>query len=156
MLKLIALDAERARLGELQAGNPRGIYWDRLLFSAKESVYKTWFPVARTWLGFESADIIIDPRAGTFTARLLVPGPLVGGTPLTSLNGRWLADNGFLVTAAVLPALPASVRVRKCSFSSWMGVWWPWSGRGTVCSLFPIAAGSCERRWRGKGRAAPA
>jgi hypothetical protein len=29
-------------------------------------------------------------------------------------------------------------------------------GRDPVCSLFPIAAGSCERRWRGKGRAAPA
>jgi 4'-phosphopantetheinyl transferase EntD len=103
MLELIALDAERARLGELLAGNPQ-IYWDRLLFSAKESVYKTWFPLARSWLGFESADIVIDPRAGTFTARLLVPGPLVRGTPLTRLNGRWLADKGFLVTAAVLSA----------------------------------------------------
>jgi 4'-phosphopantetheinyl transferase EntD len=103
MLQLIALDEERARLGELAAGIP-GIYWDRLLFSAKESVYKTWFPLARRWLGFESADIVIDPRAGTFTARLLVPGPLVAGAPLTKMNGRWLAGHGFLVTAAVLPA----------------------------------------------------
>ena len=81
-----------------------GICWDRLLFSAKESVYKTWFPLARRWLGFESADIVIDPREGTFTARLLVPGPHVAGTPLTMLNGRWLADHGFLVTAAVVSA----------------------------------------------------
>jgi 4'-phosphopantetheinyl transferase EntD len=103
MLELIALGQERVRLDELAAGFP-GICWDRLLFSAKESVYKTWFPLARRWLGFESADIVIDPRAGTFTARLLVPGPLVGGTPLTALNGRWLAGHGFLVTAAVLCA----------------------------------------------------
>jgi 4'-phosphopantetheinyl transferase EntD len=103
MLELIALDQERARLGELPAGIP-GICWDRLLFSAKESVYKTWFPLARCWLGFESADIVIDPREGTFTARLLVPGPLVGGTPLTMLNGRWLAHHGFLVTAVVVSA----------------------------------------------------
>jgi enterobactin synthetase component D / holo-[acyl-carrier protein] synthase len=101
MLELIALDEERARLGELAAGIP-GICWDRLLFSAKESVYKAWFPLARRWLGFESADIIIDPRAGTFTARLLVPGPLVGGTPLTMLNGGWLVDHGLLVTAIVV------------------------------------------------------
>ena len=101
MLELIALDQERARLGELAAVIP-GISWDRLLFSAKESVYKAWFPLARSWLGFESADIVIDPREGMFTARLLVPGPLVGGTPLTVLTGRWLADNGFLVTVAAV------------------------------------------------------
>ena len=103
MLELIALGEERVRLGELAAVIP-GICWDRLLFSAKESVYKTWFPLARRWLGFESADIVIDPRKGTFTARLLVPGPLVGGTPLTLLNGRWLADHGLVVTAVVVPA----------------------------------------------------
>lgn len=103
MLELIALEEERIRLGELAAGTP-GICWDRLLFSAKESVYKTWFPLARRWLGFESADIVIDSREGTFTARLLVPGPVVGGTPLTMLSGRWLADQGFLVTTVVVLA----------------------------------------------------
>ncbi|HEY6787753.1 MAG TPA: 4'-phosphopantetheinyl transferase superfamily protein [Trebonia sp.] len=103
MLELIALNEERVRLGELAAGMP-GICWDRLLFSAKESVYKTWFPLTRSWLGFESADIVIDPHGGTFTARLLVQGPLVNGEPLTRLSGRWLADQGFLVTAIVVPA----------------------------------------------------
>jgi 4'-phosphopantetheinyl transferase EntD len=103
MLELVALSQERVRLGELAAEVP-GICWDRLLFSAKESVYKTWFPLARSWLGFESADIVIDPRGGTFAARLLVPGPLVNGTPLTQLGGRWLADQGLLVTAVVVPA----------------------------------------------------
>ncbi|HEX3961428.1 MAG TPA: 4'-phosphopantetheinyl transferase superfamily protein [Trebonia sp.] len=103
MLDLIALYEERVRLGEL-AAEMSGICWDRLLFSAKESVYKTWFPLTRSWLGFESADIVIDPHAGTFTARLLVPGPLVNGVPLTRLNGRWLSGQGFLVTAVVVPA----------------------------------------------------
>jgi 4'-phosphopantetheinyl transferase EntD len=103
MIKLIARDEERVRLAELAAGMP-GISWDRLLFSAKESVYKTWFPLTRRWLGFESADILIDPHSGTFTARLLVPGPLVNGSPLTLLNGRWLADQEFLMTTVVVPA----------------------------------------------------
>jgi 4'-phosphopantetheinyl transferase EntD len=103
MLELVALCEERVRLGELAAEMP-GICWDRLLFSAKESIYKTWYPLARSWLGFESADIVIDPRGGTFTARLLVPGPLVNGSPLTQLDGRWLAHQGFLVTAVVVPA----------------------------------------------------
>jgi 4'-phosphopantetheinyl transferase EntD len=103
MLELIAIDAERVRLGELAVEMP-GVCWDRLLFSAKESVYKTWYPLARSWLGFESADIVIDPEEGTFTARLLVPGPLVNGAPLMRLSGRWLADKGFVVTAAIVPA----------------------------------------------------
>jgi 4'-phosphopantetheinyl transferase EntD len=103
MLELIAIDNERIRLGELATEMP-DICWDRLLFSAKESVYKTWYPLARCWLGFESADIVIDPREGTFTARLLVPGPIVSGKPLTRLSGRWLADKGFVVTAAMVTA----------------------------------------------------
>ena len=32
------------------------VCWDRLLFSAKEAVYKAWFPLAGRWLGFEDAD----------------------------------------------------------------------------------------------------
>jgi len=104
MLNLIALEQECVRLRELAAGTP-GTCWDRLLFTAKESVYKTWFPLAGRWLGFESADVVIDAHAGTFTARLLVHGPLVNGSPLTSLHGRWLACRGLLITAIVVPAL---------------------------------------------------
>jgi 4'-phosphopantetheinyl transferase EntD len=102
-LEFIALAEERARLGELAARMP-GTCWDRLLFSAKESIYKTWFPLTGRWLDFESADVVIDPRQGTFTARLLVPGLVVNGTPLAVLNGRWLADRGLLLTAVVIPA----------------------------------------------------
>jgi 4'-phosphopantetheinyl transferase EntD len=101
VLDTIALPAERARLTELPVAS---VCWDRLLFSAKESVYKTWFPVARRWLGFEEAEVDIDPLAGTFTARLLVPGPLLAGAPLTTLSGRWLTDRGLILTAIAIPA----------------------------------------------------
>lgn len=97
MLDLIARDTERARLNELAAERPC-ICWDRLLFCAKESVYKTWFPLTGRWLGFQSADIVIDAESGRFTAQVLVPGPF------TWLRGRWLADKGLILTAVVLPA----------------------------------------------------
>ena len=48
------------------------VCWDRLLFSAKESVYKAWFPLAGRWLGFADADITINAADGTFLVRLLV------------------------------------------------------------------------------------
>ena len=86
-----------------EAARPEAVCWDRLLFCAKESVYKAWFPLTQEWLGFDDAEITIDV-GGTFTARLLVPGPLVNGAPLTSLHGRWLAVRGLLVAAIALPA----------------------------------------------------
>jgi 4'-phosphopantetheinyl transferase EntD len=103
VLDAIALPAERARLRDLMASAP-GTCWDRLLFSAKESVYKAWFPLTRTWLGFADADITVNPGDGTFEARLLVTAPVIGGSPLTGFAGRWLASDGLILTAIVLPA----------------------------------------------------
>jgi len=99
----IAFGGERDWLRRQAAAEP-SVSWDRLLFSAKESVYKAWFPLARRWLDFEDATIAIDPGGGTFEARLLVPGPLVGGRPLTGFSGRWMVRNGLVATAIAMPA----------------------------------------------------
>jgi 4'-phosphopantetheinyl transferase EntD len=99
----IARAEEQERLRELAAAAP-GVHWDRLLFSAKEAVYKAWFPLARTWLGFEDASVTLDPESGTFRARLLVEGPPLGGAPLTRFDGRWLARSGVVLTAIAVPS----------------------------------------------------
>jgi 4'-phosphopantetheinyl transferase EntD len=99
----VARPEERGPLAELARAEP-GIHWDRLLFSAKESVYKAWFPLARRWLGFEDAVLRIDPRDRTFTARLLVPGPPLGGTQLAGFDGRWLVADGLALTAIAVSA----------------------------------------------------
>jgi 4'-phosphopantetheinyl transferase EntD len=80
------------------------VCWDRLLFSAKESVYKAWFPLAGRWLGFADAVITLTPAAGIFSARLLVNGPVVAGRAVTGFTGRWLVRRGLIVTAVALPA----------------------------------------------------
>jgi 4'-phosphopantetheinyl transferase EntD len=107
----IALTEERDELARLAAAEP-GVCWDRLLFCAKESVYKAWFPMTRRWLDFKSAQVTIDPLNGTFRALLLVPGPLVDGLPLSVMRGRWLAARGLLATAIVVGAWPADVMCR--------------------------------------------
>jgi 4'-phosphopantetheinyl transferase EntD len=99
----VARPEERPALAELARLAPH-VHWDRLLFSAKEAVYKAWFPLARRWLGFEDAVVTIDRAAGSFHARLLVPGPPVGGRPLSTLSGRWLAADGLVLSAIALPA----------------------------------------------------
>jgi 4'-phosphopantetheinyl transferase EntD len=93
VLPAVSLAAERDMLAGLAAGHP-GVSWDRLLFSAKESVYKAWFPLTRRWLGFEDAELSIDPLAGTFTARILLEDSQVRG-----FSGRLLARDGLVVTA---------------------------------------------------------
>jgi 4'-phosphopantetheinyl transferase EntD len=99
----IAAPSELKQLGALARQAPT-VHWDRLLFSAKEAVYKAWYPLTQRWLGFEDAHITIDPRRQTFTARLLVSGPLVAGRELTGFEGRWLARDGLLLTAIALAA----------------------------------------------------
>ena len=101
----IARPEELLRLRRLRADAP-AVQWDRLLFSAKESVYKAWFPLARRWLGFEDALLDFEPQAedlGTFEANLLVDGPLVHGSPLTSFSGRWTVREGLVLTAIAVP-----------------------------------------------------
>ncbi|MFF4986564.1 4'-phosphopantetheinyl transferase [Streptosporangium saharense] len=98
VLGAVSLEAERKELQQLDGD----VHWDRLLFSAKESVYKAWYPLALRWLDFEEAHVTFDP-SGAFTARLLVEGPLVEGRPLTGFDGRWLVADGLLMTAIARP-----------------------------------------------------
>jgi 4'-phosphopantetheinyl transferase EntD len=100
VLDAIATQGEQADLAALAAARP-DVYWDRLLFSAKESVYKAWFPLTRRWLGFDEASVDIDPVTGTFAARLLVKGPVLNGTTITGFDGRWLVSERLIATVVV-------------------------------------------------------
>ena len=97
----MATPAEQDRLAAVQAG-PDGLNWDRLLFSAKEAVYKAWFPLVGEWLDHQQAEIIFDPQDGTFTARLARDGLIIDGRHVRRLHGRWIRDRGILLTAVVL------------------------------------------------------
>ncbi|CAL9332007.1 4'-phosphopantetheinyl transferase superfamily protein [Streptomyces sp. Tu 3180] len=101
LLEFISLPQERAWVRTLAQSSP-GVCWDRLLFSAKEAVFKTWFPLTRRELDFAEADIRIDPACGTFSARLLVPGTTADGERIEEFNGRWLSRQGILLTAIAL------------------------------------------------------
>ncbi len=50
----VTVPSELAMLDRL-AGTHPGTHWGRLLFSAKEAVYKAWFPLTQRWLGFQEA-----------------------------------------------------------------------------------------------------
>lgn len=91
VLDAISLGGERPQLDRAD-----GPHLDRVLFSAKESVYKAWFPITHRWLGFHDASIALHSD-GTFDVTLLVPGPVAG------FHGRWMARGGFVLTAIAVP-----------------------------------------------------
>ena len=103
VLDLIATAAERDRLAvaEMEPGSPN---WDRLLFSAKEAVYKAWFPLVGEWLDHQQAEIIFGPHDGAFAALLSRDGLIVNGHHVRRLHGRWIRDRGILLTAVVVGA----------------------------------------------------
>lgn len=94
VLEMIALPEERQSLHELSHRFPT-VHWGRVLFSAKESVYKTWSPMTKRWLGFEDAVVEINPETSRFQARILRD---VGSSP-QEFQGCWLVEDGLVMTA---------------------------------------------------------
>jgi 4'-phosphopantetheinyl transferase EntD len=101
VLDLVATPAERDRLAAAPP-NFDGSNLDRLLFSAKEAVYKAWFPLVGEWLDHQEVEIVFDPQDGGFTAELSRNGLIVDGRQVRHLDGRWGREQGILVTAVVL------------------------------------------------------
>jgi 4'-phosphopantetheinyl transferase EntD len=118
LLTAVAGDAERAWLAELAAARP-GTPWDRVLFSAKESVYKAWYPHTGERPGPLGMTVRIS-QAGTFAAALLCgsvapapeppgspapphPGASAAAPPVAHLAGRWLVSRGLILTAVSVP-----------------------------------------------------
>ena len=102
--ELITVPGEPEMLAALARAFPV-THWGRLLFSAKESIYKAWYPLTGRWLGFEDARLTIDPT-GTFAAELLIDGGRKDGErPLTQLCGNFLLANGLVATAVIVPPL---------------------------------------------------
>lgn len=93
--RMVASTEERDHAADL-ARHDQAVCWDRLLFCAKEAVYKAWFPLTGRWLDFLEARVRIGV-GGTFDARLLVPGPTVDGSAVDGFSGRWSASGGILL-----------------------------------------------------------
>ncbi|MFJ3978809.1 4'-phosphopantetheinyl transferase [Streptomyces sp. NPDC090021] len=108
--RMVASPEERRTLDRLTLSHP-AVAWDRLLFSAKESTYKTCFPLMGRLLDFSDCTITPDPEQGTFSSSLHVPGPVVGGRRVNTFTGHWrtVVREGveYVATGIVVPAVPA-------------------------------------------------
>jgi 4'-phosphopantetheinyl transferase EntD len=112
VLDAISRPAERAWV-EALCTTQAGVCWDRLLFCAKEAVFKAWYPLTSRRLAFDASHISVDHCRGSFSALLRMPGPRIQEKLATEITGRWLVIDGLLLAATVLrPASPDCARHR--------------------------------------------
>jgi 4'-phosphopantetheinyl transferase EntD len=92
------IDALRALSGQAPE------HWGNVVFSAKESVYKAYFPLTGVFIGFRDAEIELHPDAedaGRFDARLVRDdAPDAAGR--RRFAGRFRSDGTRIVTGLVI------------------------------------------------------
>jgi 4'-phosphopantetheinyl transferase EntD len=98
VLERVSLENERKWIGH----QSDGVCWDRVLFSAKESVFKAWFPLTQQWIGFESVAIGFEPATTGFHAHFLVDPPMVDGATVPAFTGRYAVVDGRVLTSVVV------------------------------------------------------
>lgn len=78
--------------------------WDRLIFSAKESVYKAWYPIRRSWLDFLDVEIEFLPHLSSFEVAFLSrPIDRIEDVRLT-FCGRYTVTDDLILTSVVAAA----------------------------------------------------
>lgn len=84
---------------------------DRLLFSAKEAIFKAWFPLTGRWLGFDDCAVDLRPN-GTFSCRST--GDADPLHLVEAIIGRWRTTSRggtrHILTVAAAPADITSVK----------------------------------------------
>ena len=111
LLELVATQADLAHLAAMAAGQP-DVSWDRLLFCAKEAVYKAWFPLAGRRLDFTDVSIEFDPARTTFAANLVAEAQ-PAEVWSSGFGGRWLIRDGLVITAIAAAEVRVSPRGRS-------------------------------------------
>ncbi|MFE0704685.1 4'-phosphopantetheinyl transferase [Streptomyces sp. NPDC058872] len=102
VLDAVTVAGERAALENCRRV-ASGASWDRVLFSAKESVYKAWFPLTGRPLDFLDAFVRLDPVRGVFSAALTVPAHRVADGPsISGFTGRWAVVGGLVLTTVMV------------------------------------------------------
>jgi 4'-phosphopantetheinyl transferase EntD len=102
----ICSGAELEALAQLGAEQPSSD-WPTVYFSAKESVYKCTYPLARTRLGFRDVEVEIEAASGRFRAHL-VHRAAQAAAGARVLHGRFAVEGAIVLTGVTLTAAEIS------------------------------------------------
>lgn len=103
LVALICRKEEQTALRDLRLRTGFAPPLEKLVFSAKESVHKTYFPLNGHTLDFLDARIELDWEAGGFSAFILNPEPNPR-CPIRQLQGRFAFYQDWIVTGIFNPA----------------------------------------------------
>jgi 4'-phosphopantetheinyl transferase EntD len=102
VLARISSVAEQDRVASL-AHERADVPWDRVLFCVKESIFKAWYPLTRTGLGFLDVEVFLEAdHSGQIRFLREVPA----GLP-EAWKVRWTVNDGIII-AAVWVGMPPS------------------------------------------------
>lgn len=105
--KMICSPLELDHINVLKAENGyrlSSMALEKVIFSAKESMHKVYFPLNHQTLNFLDASIEFDPTDNAFTGTILNPKS-VPPFPITTLKGRYCFINGLVATFIALERL---------------------------------------------------
>ena len=71
-----------------------------LLFSAKESVFKAFSPLARRYIGFQEVELLLDVTTQSFSVRYL--GNTIDKGLFEKSEGHWTSLAGHLITLVMV------------------------------------------------------
>ena len=80
---------------------PPGTDWIKVIFSAKEAVYKCIGPLVGRWVGFKEVELEVRPGPSEFGVRRGEGGHFAAR--LDQIHGRYRVDGGLVISTAVLP-----------------------------------------------------
>lgn len=111
VLEMISCSSERLWIKSLEKSLP-GLSGDRLLFSIKETTYKTLFPLFR--LEFDFHDVVVTLADTRWSAQVEIPRSTASGGQSVLLHGRWSAADGFIAAVATVAKGPTLLRPSRC------------------------------------------
>ena len=100
LTRSICTPTEEARL--MGFNQTAKLDWRTLVFSAKESFYKAWYPSTRTPLGFTEVELMLQPDESTFV--ITVGSEKAGLAPWgATATGKYVVGERHIVTGVVVP-----------------------------------------------------
>lgn len=87
----------------IESSAPAGVHWEAVIFSAKESLYKAWFPGQHTQLDPLDVTVSIDPEQESFAGELVAPAvdDPSAASAMRALRGRFAVCGPYVFTSAM-------------------------------------------------------
>lgn len=99
------LTPEEQNMIQILTGRNSCELYDKIIFSAKEAFYKSYFQITQRYLDFLEATVILFPSEHIFEIRTLATD-VAPYFRANAFRGRYVCDGARIYTAIGLPAIP--------------------------------------------------